>query len=208
MMTVRQYFYRMSACKALGARAADCICWHDEGTGPLAYTPQSELPKLRWRTKPEMKVVRVCNACNWKGHTDRMLGSIGPLCPECGETTEVEWVPGEADAREAHYVDRIDDLAHSVYEEAMAFGMSVDLLKKYFKGLIDLPLRMILHCPVCRRQHVDAPEPDKGWTNPPHKSHLCGFCGCQWRPADVPTTGVAHTETKGKNDNWPTKPWE
>jgi hypothetical protein len=26
--------------------------------------------------------------CDWKGHTDRYLGSIGPLCPECGEVTE------------------------------------------------------------------------------------------------------------------------
>lgn len=26
--------------------------------------------------------------CEWKGATDRMLGGIGPLCPECGETTE------------------------------------------------------------------------------------------------------------------------
>jgi hypothetical protein len=27
-------------------------------------------------------------ACGWKGTTKRMLGAIGPLCPECGETTE------------------------------------------------------------------------------------------------------------------------
>ncbi len=33
--------------------------------------------------------VRECNACDWKGVTDRMCGSVGPLCPECGETTEV-----------------------------------------------------------------------------------------------------------------------
>lgn len=30
-----------------------------------------------------------CNAeCGWMGETDRMLGSIGPLCPDCGEVTE------------------------------------------------------------------------------------------------------------------------
>jgi ParB-like chromosome segregation protein Spo0J len=35
-----------------------------------------------------IKEKRGCNGCEWTGTTDRMLGSIGPLCPECGETTE------------------------------------------------------------------------------------------------------------------------
>jgi hypothetical protein len=26
--------------------------------------------------------------CGWTGETDRMLGAVGPLCPECGEVTE------------------------------------------------------------------------------------------------------------------------
>ncbi|MGG4604341.1 hypothetical protein ACLPHM_06055 [Paenalcaligenes sp. Me131] len=26
--------------------------------------------------------------CGWQGFTDRLCGSVGPLCPECGETTE------------------------------------------------------------------------------------------------------------------------
>lgn len=31
-----------------------------------------------------------CNACAWQGNKSksRMCGGIGPLCPECGETTE------------------------------------------------------------------------------------------------------------------------
>ncbi len=40
------------------------------------------------------------------------------------------------------------------------------------------------------------------WKNPPHKSHLCAFCGCIWRPADVCTNGVADARTKGEADNW------
>jgi hypothetical protein len=27
--------------------------------------------------------------CCWKGTTDRMVGKVGPLCPECGEVTEL-----------------------------------------------------------------------------------------------------------------------
>lgn len=71
------------------------------------------------------------------------------------------------------------------------------------------PIDMILHCPACHMQHIDAPEcnfPDKLaaaqglWTNPPHRSHLCHGCGHIWRPADVPTNGVAAIKTKGKSD--------
>jgi hypothetical protein len=77
------------------------------------------------------------------------------------------------------------------------------------------PIDMVLHCPKCGLQHVDrddveyydpldggnAPE----WSNPPHRSHLCrpkdGGCGHVWRPADVPTNGVAAVKTKGKADS-------
>lgn len=71
------------------------------------------------------------------------------------------------------------------------------------------PIPMILHCPACGMQHVDGQEitdttsliSEVTWNNPPHRSHLCAGCGHIWRPADVPTTGVAAIQTKGKNDS-------
>ncbi len=80
------------------------------------------------------------------------------------------------------------------------------------------PIDMMLHCPKCGMQHVDGPEgqfyPGHTaeesvevnkhyglWTNPPHKSHLCHGCEHIWRPADVPTNGVAAITTKGKADS-------
>ena len=78
------------------------------------------------------------------------------------------------------------------------------------------PINMILHCPKCGMQHIDAPDRleqiihresgtvvDEQWTNPPHRSHLCHGCGCIWRPADVPTNGVRSITTRGKADTWP-----
>jgi hypothetical protein len=85
------------------------------------------------------------------------------------------------------------------------------------------PIDMILHCPACGLQHVDAPETDEQynerlfesswwecggdkperWTNPPHRSHLCHGCGHIWRPADVATNGVREIKTQGKNDTRP-----
>lgn len=71
------------------------------------------------------------------------------------------------------------------------------------------PTDMILHCPRCHTQHIDAPEPLTGWNNPPHKSHQCSRClkteGIKviWRPADIPTNGVAVIKTRGADDTWP-----
>lgn len=65
------------------------------------------------------------------------------------------------------------------------------------------PIPMVLHCQKCGTQHIDAPEESAGWANPPHRSHLCHACGHIWRPADVPTTGVAAIQTRGKNDSPP-----
>lgn len=82
------------------------------------------------------------------------------------------------------------------------------------------PINMLLFCPKCGEQHIDAPEVEPGrlissgpyagravppkttWSNPPHCSHLCHACGTIWRPADVPTNGVATIHTRGKSDTW------
>lgn len=93
-----------------------------------------------------------------------------------------------------------------------------DVLKVYQAGKLvcavqdnaadPAPIDMLLWCPKCHAQHIDAPGADfdghdHRWDNPPHKSHLCHTCGTIWRPADVPTNGVASIETRGKADNWP-----
>lgn len=70
------------------------------------------------------------------------------------------------------------------------------------------PIDMVLHCPACGLQHIDAPDnrhylpgTAEEWTNPPHRSHLCHGCGHVWRPADVPTNGVQAVKTKGQGDS-------
>jgi len=63
------------------------------------------------------------------------------------------------------------------------------------------PVDMLLFCPICDWQHVDAPdEQTPGWDNPPHKSHLCRMCGHIWRPSDRPTNGILMITTKGEKD--------
>ncbi len=82
---------------------------------------------------------------------------------------------------------------------------------------LEAPIPILLFCPMCGTQHIDAEDATKSqdglhihngilgvphWANPPHRSHLCAQCGCIWRPADVATVGVASIETKGKADNF------
>jgi hypothetical protein len=76
------------------------------------------------------------------------------------------------------------------------------ILKAALTSPAPAPIPLILSCPKCGLLHIDAPDPAKDWTNPPHKSHLCHGCGTIWRPADVPTVGVAAITTKGRADTW------
>ncbi len=72
-------------------------------------------------------------------------------------------------------------------------------------ALVDKPdptvIDLVLHCPSCKEQHIDMADESRGWTNPPHRTHECLFCGFTWRPCDRPTNGVFITQTHGKNDN-------
>lgn len=142
--------------------------------------------------------------CGWQGQTDRMVGNIGPLCPDCGETTELAenlTITLQLGGRALKQV-----LPGSTLEAArepaklagfVAAGMYPVLLGKADR--LQSPIGMVLHCPACGLQHIDAPT--ETWNNPPHRSHLCGGCGHIWRPADVPTTGVFAVQTEGKDDS-------
>jgi hypothetical protein len=47
-----QYYYKTNDCKALHATDAECICWHDEGTGPFPGL-RIGVHTCHWRDKPE-----------------------------------------------------------------------------------------------------------------------------------------------------------
>lgn len=85
------------------------------------------------------------------------------------------------------------------------FGRGEDLTKGAGKAkkAEPKPIDVVLFCPNCSHQHFDEPDPEKGWTNPPHKSHLCHHCGTIWRAADVPTNGVGRAKTQGEKDTYP-----
>lgn len=101
-------------------------------------------------------------------------------------------------------LDKLLEVAQGVLEDGR---IAPQLQKKAREAIesvgVEKPIDMVLHCPRCHLIHVDAPEPEKGWTNPPHKSHLCHGCGLIWRPADVPTNGVASITIRGEKD-WAT----
>lgn len=90
--------------------------------------------------------------------------------------------------------------------EAQVAAETLDRIREWLAHpLTPLPIPMILYCPKCHVQHIDCPQPEKGWTNPPHRSHECQATGCGfiWRPADVPTVGVVVIFTNGRRDSIP-----
>lgn len=57
------------------------------------------------------------------------------------------------------------------------------------EGCIDpkeIPIPMILHCPMCKMRHIDKNE----FATKPHHTHACQCCGFVWRPAIQSTVGV------------------
>ncbi len=50
----------------------------------------------------------------------------------------------------------------------------------------NVPIPMILNCPICHERHIDKGE----FIIKSHHTHACQFCGFVWRPAIVPTVGV------------------
>lgn len=56
---MRQYFYRVNSCTVSDSSDPDCICWHDEGTGPLGKMSQFA---SSWRNKVDRKAVSAMEA--------------------------------------------------------------------------------------------------------------------------------------------------
>lgn len=86
------------------------------------------------------------------------------------------------------FATEIDD-----YKEKVVNG-HIQLTKKTIEARRtgEVPLDIILFCPKCHKQHIDAPdERTPLWTNPPHKKHLCHYCGELFKPANVCTNGIA-----------------
>ncbi|WP_238400610.1 hypothetical protein [Burkholderia thailandensis] len=130
--------------------------------------------------------------------------------------------PAQADAREGLTDEQIDMIANDGHRNA-AGGIYATSIYDFARACVaathpgqSKPLDMLLFCPKCGVQHIDHAEPavehEHGavefgaWDNPPHRSHLCHACGTIWRPADVPTNGVAAIATRGKADTWDGKP--
>ena len=54
-MNEYQYYYRVNNCKAENSFCDDCICWHDEETGPFKEELHTEpVTTFAWREKPHL----------------------------------------------------------------------------------------------------------------------------------------------------------
>lgn len=113
------------------------------------------------------------------------------------------WEEGWAACRDAEYVG--EEAQNDAFNSSNTLTLCIAEDQQLPAPQADsqpAPIDMVLHCPKCGMQHIDAPDertPD--WKNEPHRSHLCHGCGHIWRPADVPTNGVKAVKTTGKADS-------
>ena len=54
--------------------------------------------------------------------------------------------------------------------DAMKTVWEAVLLMTRGETMSEPTIDMVLHCPKCGTQHIDEPEPENDWDNPPHKS--------------------------------------
>ena len=67
------------------------------------------------------------------------------------------------------------------------YGHQSEAYKAGYAQAQSEPVPMIMHCPMCGERHLDVGD----FANKPHHTHACQECGFVWRPAIVPTVGVA-----------------
>lgn len=85
--------------------------------------------------------------------------------------------------------DGLEKLADSMVGVSTAVTRVTEGLIKLSHAL-EKPVDMILYCPECGTQHIDKPDPSMNWLNPPHRKHLCLYCGHLWKPSYMNTNGV------------------
>lgn len=74
----------------------------------------------------------------------------------------------------------IQNLTHEIiadYEKLNQIEEKINCLKI---------LKIEINCPKCNKQHIDKDE----WETKSHKTHLCEYCGNEWRPFDFATCGA------------------
>ncbi len=117
----RQYYYSNEDCTACSMDDPNCICWHDEGTGPLANDPASV---MTWRDRPatapsekpprHIKWQDIIGMPIWNG-----IGQPGSVMP----------IPED---REVLTAPLVKTAAGRFYDEAMRYHEGPELIKQAF----------------------------------------------------------------------------
>lgn len=195
------------------------------GRASLAAIPVPEMPRELgnpWRDA--ILEALTVNCIRQPEHEDDPVRALADLVKwerdEAAGSAPLPPVPGLTDEQIETWADGF--IREKAFNRPVALAIAFEAAK-FARAALSLPkpeaaepapIDMVLHCPKCGAQHVDAPEgtgtfygTDENpvelmlWDNPPHKSHFCHACGYIWCPADVPTNGVLAINTKGKDDS-------
>lgn len=161
------------------------------------------LKDLDWKSVParNREAIEKAIAALDCGDPNKPIADDAAVAPPADMPTPIWWIDH---GTHGQITTRADEAERARNAGATIYGYRAD--HSAVDSLDAAPIPMLLFCPACGLQHIDAPEPardgEKAWDNPPHRSHKCQACRTVWRPADVPTVGVASIETTGQADNW------
>ncbi len=119
-------------------------------------------------------------------------GAEQPVPLAAASLEEIEVGIQDALAQEANVMGSLSSEYWSGLESGVIYGVRWREQRggADWAELRDVGIPCELFCPQCGAQHVDAPDTEQGWDNPPHRTHKCHACGHLWRPYPVATFGV------------------
>jgi hypothetical protein len=91
MPTKFQYYYKQDHCKASSSKDANCICWHDEGTGHHKTEKHDDISSmLSWRSVSVVELLD-CPCCGGKAQFSGCVNYVTIFCTNCGIRTNDEY---------------------------------------------------------------------------------------------------------------------
>lgn len=128
--TMKQYYYKVASCSAVNADAPNCICWHDEETGPLKDAPTFI---VRWRNRmtQQEKRIKIAESCGWTPYSP---GDFNPTPRWINAVHEVRTLDGFLGTDEYQTIMPLPDYFSSLdacHEMIMAQPVSVRISVNY-----------------------------------------------------------------------------
>lgn len=166
-------------------------CWSDGSDEDLLECETDCEVGPDWRppaTPRSLEIVDAypCHECG-TARTKAEGGSVFTVCDECWFKGLRGPTAGRTREELAELDERIDIVEQILGEHRRETDARLAKLEAVGPKVAAVePVRILLHCPLCRAKHIDVGE----FATKVHHTHACQGCGHVWRPAVEATVGV------------------